>query len=404
MENELIIIRHGLFNLLENVHNPLAWAKFQRDLAKAIMQGEELKSNARDRDDRYLLSLHIKKCRFYGDALVWTQLNRHIIRQLYNSEARPPYLSNMSHVVENYLDMVDILANKNIFAFIPDLTNITNIADVVVLEDTEIPTLLELKGEMVYSILPKDHSALNKSSLIEKDKIRGRLQRQLGRMKDITDYLATGTSKSDSPLVGKLAISIDTEINHYWSQVEKAVTGAQNHKYQLISISDTHHIWAINNDNNCISTPPEILDNIPKGPSYTIGCHLNVLKNPSPHIMPPFNWDMSTECRYALMEGNVFVYHMIDFSALEGMSYENATIVKVTDDVKLGRKTIHIEVDGKIVKASSLNLYRIIYEFQNIESVAEILLQGAIKSLDGFEDFHLSFPGFDYETDNYKDE
>lgn len=243
MVEDLCNIRRGMFDLLEAVDDPISGGRFQRELASLIMRAEESKSIAANRVERARYGFHSQMCRSYGDAFVWNLLHRHTIRQLAGVEGRSPHLSGMHLVVERYLDLVERIAENGNFAFAPDLTNIIKVADVVAVNDPEVPVLLELKGELVYMTLPYDTPISEHATILGDRGVGGRLRRQLGKMDEIAEYLATGSVKPDSSSLEKQVIEVDTELGHYWPEVEEAVQGALDNQDHLVLISDLQRIW-----------------------------------------------------------------------------------------------------------------------------------------------------------------
>lgn len=382
MHEDLSHIRRHLFDQLDSVTSPTDAARFQRQLATTIMKAEDLKAKAMDRVERAIRGLDIQMCRSYGDAMVWNMLHPHTIRQLSNAEGRPPHLTSMSEVLEKYLTLVETLADNGIYAFVPDLTNTIRIGDVAVVVHHEVPMLLEMKGDLIYMQQPIDPRFTAASKPVELAKVGGRLGRQLEKMSDATEYLATGSVKPRSGGQEKRVLEVDVDITHYWHEVQEVTSGALENRDSVFILGDRHLLWATMSEPEDSNPPLKLLENVPDGTSCRIGCHLVALEECSPHVMPPYNWDLSSECRFALMEGDVVVNHLVDPSLMNGRRLGNATIIEAgVDDAETGAASTVVDVEGERIKLSGIHIYRMIYEFQNIDSVAEFMLKSASASV-----------------------
>ena len=226
----------------------------------------------------------------------------------------------------------------------------------------------------------------------------------MGKMSEATEYLATGSLKPNSGSMEKRALDVDSEIDHYWPQVEEAVQGALDQHDYIFRLNGRHRFWATMSEPGDSELPSELTDGIPQDVQLLVGCHLVALEDISPHVMPPFNWDMSSDCRFALMEGDVVVNNIIDLSLLEGHSYENATIIEAgVFDPDLGTDATFVDVDGEIVRMSSIHIYKMLYEFQKVDSVANFMLKSAIAAIELGNQYQAELDTENGETDMPKD-
>jgi hypothetical protein len=380
-DEELTEIRRELFDSLDSASTPKEVSNFQRYLTSVIKDSEGRKAQANDKKAKVAYGIHSGMCRSYGDALAWQLLHPHAIRQLSDLPKQPPpHLSGMKEVVEKYLVLVDRLADLGHYSFVVDLTNIIKVSDIAVVFDPEIPLLLEVKGDKVH-IIASDFILQKYPEYIIEGKFGGRIERQMNKIVDITRYLATNSGEGPYK---RRAITIMTQPEYYWDEVNEAINGAIKSDDCLVRISDRHWIYATRKEPeeiDFLDTLQHMIKRLPTNANLRVGCHLAPLESYQWHIAPPFNWHIDKEYRFALMEGSVSLFNFIDLSLLENHEYNGAVITEVSiSDSQLGDNATHIEFEGTIHTLSSIFLSRLIYGFETVESVANSMLESVIKS------------------------
>lgn len=374
-------IRRNLFDQLDSVSSPLDLASFQRELCKAIIQAEDLKANTDNKIEKSGYGLHIRMCRSYGDAMVWNLLDSHSIRQMKVHDIHPPHLSGMKEVVNKYLELIEITAEKGGLAIIPDLTNIVQVGDVILVNDSQAPMILEIKGDKIITTLFNKSETENDSNSINTKKVYGRLQKQLEKNRTITEYLFTDEKEIDNENFLLKAITINSELEHYWDKVDKVVRKALKANSSTSIISDGNLIWATTEEPEDFTLPKDITDVFNSDSIIRIGNQLTPLEEANPYIKTPFNWEVSKNVRFALMEGDVVLSNFVDISKLVGFTIENAKIMNVgITGPEFDDEMISVEIEDELIKYSPVILNRMVNGFMTLESVGKYILNGAIES------------------------
>ncbi|MCH2449837.1 MAG: hypothetical protein MK198_06780 [Gracilimonas sp.] len=372
-------IRRNLFEQLDSVSSPLDLAIFQRELCNAIFQAEGLKANTNNKIEKSNFGLHIRMCRSYGDAMVWNLLDSHSIRQMKVHDIPPPHLSGMKEVVNKYLELIEITAEKGGLAIIPDLTNIVQVGDVILVHDSQVPMILEIKGDKIITTLFNESE--NDSISINAKKVTGRLQKQLEKNRTITEYLINDEKEVDNGNFLLKAISGNSELEHYWDKVDSVVREALEANNSTCIVSEGNIIWATTEEPEDFILPKDISDVFNSDSIIRIGNQLTPLEEANPYIKTPFNWEVSKEVRFALMEGDVVLTNFVDISKLVGLTIENATILDVgISGPEFDDEMISVEVESELVKYSPVVLYRMVNGFITLESIGKFILNAAIDS------------------------
>ena len=380
---ELKEIRRNLFHSLDDAKTPKELCQFQKRLAVAIQNAEQRKAQAQDKSEKELYSIHNRMCRSYGDALAWRLLSPHTIRQLNSVEQHPPpNLSGMKEVIERYLFIVEQLANLGYVALVSDLTNLIKIADVIVPTQSEIPLLLEFKGERIYTV---SNWLLEKGAkLVPEEDLTGRLGRQMEKLMEVSRYLATGRRETHDGTKELRAVPVNTQVEYYWDEINRAVSDALENMDCVVKISNQQWIYATQRepeDLDPLSTMSQMIKEMPREAHLRIGCHLVPLENPQWYFDPPINWLLEKRIKFALMEGDISLFNFIDLSFLKGYSYKGAVIIQIgAYDPELGNDVVYVKYRNQTTKVSKNFILGMLYKFQTLESAVEEILESVISS------------------------
>ncbi len=220
--------RRTLFEALEGMSSITDHVAFQVRLAGEILSGEKLRPLLKNNKPRRLiLKDHLRRLHSYGDALAWTLLHPHAIRNLAKNDGCPPWLSNQEPALVHALETIKKLSEEGTPGIVCDLTNVLRIGDVV-FGDPEVPSIIELKS----SATP-DHR-----------KYLGRAGRQRSRMEGTTKYLAEGQAQVYGESHTRVVLESDHEAQYNWGAVQEVIDRANKDGAATLMLSDYQLLFA----------------------------------------------------------------------------------------------------------------------------------------------------------------
>lgn len=203
LEERLREIRYELYNKFNQVKNSIGFLDVQRDIASELIISEtHLCADAIDTDDKVIWQMHQDRLYALADALAWSVLHSHTIRQLAKYDSIRTSLVNQQDVFNNIVEKFAPHAKDSIYIF-ADITKCITIGDVIEVYDPESIAIHECKESQ-----PGQASFANI--------LRGRIGRQFSKAFWLQEYLNQGFGKlyrSDGVL--KVIEDDSVNINHF---------------------------------------------------------------------------------------------------------------------------------------------------------------------------------------------
>jgi len=323
---------------------------------------------------------HRRRLRNIGDAVAWTTLTAHAVRNLSTGRTTPPSLSNQGAAFEHVIETGRSLVEDGMTVIISDVTNCISTGDLLACGDPDAPFIIECKLS-----LPAPTSLM-----------QGRRGRQLSRGKAIGEYLKRNRGFVPGHQAEKVAFEIAHEPTHSWASVTAVVRAALSSGSGVES-GDREVIWAAR-DSSFI--PDEMEESFPPDSTVLIGCHSLLLCDEDlPHVSPPLTWPVEPDVAIALAELDVLLYHAIDPSLFVGHSTERARLCGVVT-LAGGGDGIAAEVDGTHTQLGPRFIADVLYGFETVQSAARHMLLGLERSEEELR--RLTSEGLPQETDARK--
>jgi hypothetical protein len=358
---DLRAARRTLFDALPISSDCLALMSFQRQVVEEILRSEA------ERGDSPAIGRHIHAVRSYGDCLAFQQLSTYALRQLRRNSGKPPDLSGQRAAFRLPLDLCAAANEAGVPAILCDATNVLRTGDVVLCRDPDLPDIIECKA----SQRAPDPRFLR----------QGRRGRQLARIEKVTEFLRTGKGQ----LFGDPRLRRTIELKHVpqfdFAPVDKMVSRALNHdpcaealnEYQVyvacilgeeVDYGDLLRSWSVG-----------------EGECVMIAAASEPLRDGWADIRPPAMWETSAECRWALMEGDVSLLHLVRANALVGIGRGDIKVVAAVPrpaDVEADTTWVYrLDVGDEPMFMSPSALYHMAYGHETLESCRERMLEAA---------------------------
>lgn len=348
--------RRGLFEQFMAVSGPNLAAEFQNDLAMAIMSAERCQLISISSSQRHCSSLlrdHIHMLRCYGDAMAWSALHPHAIRQLKKHGVRAANLCSQWDSFAGVLRIVQDIAETGVMAIASDLTHCLRLGDIVVVDNPDGPSIIECKQR-----LPRDGELL-----------LGRKGRQLSRIMGTSTYLHDGVALvhgDDSP---RLCIEASIESTVYWSYVEEAVRRRMSGNVAVLQPEPGHVLWA--GSANDTGIPDELTSALQGFRRIAIGSHLAFRDDDPPHMPPPLAWPIPSDQRWLLSEGEIQLISMIDVQQFTQQAQKYGRNLDV--DVKRYGLTIDTEFGEFLLSRRFID--DCLFNFHSISDTVDLIMQ-----------------------------
>ena len=331
--------------------SPQAAASFQRTLAESLLRAEAQLGRA-PRANREIVHEHIRLLRAHGDALAWTQLHPHAIRQFRKGGTRPQSLSSQRVAVEEVLAVVDDLASAGTLALVADLTCDLRLGDLVIVDDPEAPTIVECKRK-----LPPDNSVL-----------LGRRGRQAARLQGTAEYLHKGKAHLHGEVLTRLCIESGQQREPQWEMVRAAVDLALAQGVGNVSaIEAGSALWVQVEDE---PLPASLVDACRDFSAPIIGAHSRFLDEDAPLMPPPLAWPLCEEARWRLSEGGLAVVMIVDAARFSELAAKQGRTVRVLHPLAL-----EVVSNGVPYLASDRFIADCVYNFYSIADQVALLLE-----------------------------
>lgn len=360
--------RRRAFELFEVGSSPADHRRLQHHLADSILAAEAhrpaLESN---RANRYLLKDHMRRLRSYGDAIAWQTLHPHTIRQLGKNDGQPPILSHQLPALDMARQCLDFSTEKGITTIVADLTNIIRIGDLIVVGHPEYPQIIELKA-----------------SKVADDKRRlGRRGRQLSRMEGTIKYLRDGEAQvHGEPYVRKM-VEVDTHDEYNDQAVREVLENALRNATAEAKLADFHYVIAVSAKAE-IKYSNELVAEM-REESVFLGAHSRPLQECWAYFRSPMIWDLPPELRWALMEEDVSLCHLLFERALIGYSNADGKILAITEDVSDEAMSgfsgfFVVQIHDTVEHLPVSSIHRVIYSNETVDSYCRWLIEAGKKS------------------------
>lgn len=357
--------RRRLFDQMEKIDSPKSLLEFQLAIVEEIKKSERSANN--DETGEHKWHIHLLRC--YGDALAWELLHPHTIRNLAKNPSPPASLidqkDGLKHTIESAHDFTD----DGIPVLISDITNCLKISDLVLCNDPELPSLVECKG----------------GNFVPELSMRGRSGRQQSRAISVLKYLYDGKGKLYGESGSSTIIDINVDVKHTWDSVNQTVSKAIRTGFGFDISDESDIVWAFIDDDRYDNPPfptKELKNLAPKFKIPFIGCHLVPLDYANPRIPPPIVWPIYRDYKFALMEGDVVLMHLIDVEKFKKIVTKNGRVVEILRKRNvLDEYCFLVEIDGKRCRLSYCFLENVVYGYETIESSAKCIIETANKAL-----------------------
>jgi hypothetical protein len=299
--SELVAERRRLLDQWDAVDSPRKLLRIQERIAHQIRTAEaKLKAGQEDEDE---LRSHISQLRLYADGLAWQVLHPHVIRQLAKNPGKPPSLLGQGEAFENVLRSArDLFRQRRLPIVIADITNVIKIGDIIVVTHPEVPQIVECKTNLPH---PKHW-------------MEGRLGRQLSRLLGTAKYLAGQPVKVHGDNHVRVVVESQHKPERDWEAVRVCVDAALKHVEGSVQLSEHEFLWACREAQ--LSTVVERVGATARTLSQPVffGTSQGLLNMSDGLFPPPITWPLAPETRFALMERDVTLIHLVSASAFEG--------------------------------------------------------------------------------------
>lgn len=353
-------IRHALFDQMAMAESPEALFELQLAIATEIQESEKVANEDRTGEVKW----HMRLLRCYGDAIAWSLLYPHTIRQLAKNPSAPLHLSGQKGHLETTLQLAREYAQDGTLVLIADITNCIKVGDIIICDNPELPVIGEVKTRFV-----------------PEQSMQGRTGRQLSRMMSILKYLHEGKGKLFKEELTSVRIDISSEIEFSWHAVNQAVEEALHSGEGIGISSDSDIVWAFcdpkwtySDRNSYPEIPKRVRSLTSRFKTGCLGCHARLLEEPSPLIPPPLVWPIDHDSRFALTEAEVILYHFIDVNRFTKIETEYGQVVQILS-TKGEINGFTVEAKGQQCTLSNRFLTDVLYGFQTIESTARSMIE-----------------------------
>lgn len=353
--------RKSILTQMHRIRSAKALYEIQKKISEEIKNSE--KFIKKDASGEYKWNIHLLRC--CCDAIVWKLLQMHTIRQLMRNPSPPQSLSNQGEAFDLTLKAAKEYSDKGLPVIIADITNCIKIGDIIVCTDSEIPTIMECK----------------RGRHPPEKLMQGRIGRQFSRAMGTLEYLTHGQAKIFGESEGRVAFETTVDVKYNWKIINKTVKETLKKGVGFGVINNYDVIWALKNYDEDVYVPEEIKDLISKFKTPIVGCHIRAIEELEFLIPPPPAWPIDLECQIALMEGDVILFHMIDsdrFLQIEKPYGKIKAILSGKDSTK--EYCFVVKVKDHYKRLSSRFLDEVVYGYASIESIAEIMIEFALKS------------------------
>ncbi len=344
--------RERLFNQCVAVDSLADLLKVQLAIAKAIRGTEVLLAG--DRVNKSL-RFDIERLRLYADGLAWLFLHPHVIRQMAKNADVPKSLVNQGDAFDMVLASArEYFERLRVPVLISDITNILKIGDLVLVFSAEKPTIVEVKKRLPEA----DHL------------MQGRSGRQLSRAMSTMEYLHEGNAKLYGDDTHMYTIECKYKSARNWSTVEAACLEALRTGVSRVELSGNEVVLAYARGREEVVKSEAKKWN--RDSTVSLGTTLGVMNMRDGLFPPPVVWPISPRVRFALLEEDIVLMHLVDWSALECVRPNGDNI-----HMDSGTTPVHVVSGGNEYPLTLRFLYDVVYGFETALSCQEGLFEFA---------------------------
>ena len=363
--NDLKQERHRIFARCTSADSFHKLLVAQEAIALGILAAEKRLRDEDVTDKRADLKFHISRLRQYADGLVWSVLHPHAIANLAKNSDTPKTLlgqgESFFHVLESARHYFQQL---KVPVFIADITNVIKVGDLVIVTNTESPTVVECKQS-----LPKPEHLM-----------QGRIGRQISRSMATMEYLREGRGQPFGEKMHLLTVETTHKASRNWPALRTVCRKALRHGYSCLAISEFESLWGCSKVRQ-----PTVIDEIciwheQRGNSF-LGTSLGLIGGMDGRFPPPSVWPIPRKLRFAVLEEDVVVFHAVNVRALEKNNSAGKSIVFDDSGVSGGHSLI-VKLQEKEFPLSIRFVYDMVYGFETVESCIEGLFGFADSLLD----------------------
>lgn len=366
ISEQLLRERRRLLDEWDAVDSARKLLEIQEGIAGQIRDAERaIKDGSRDRDE---LVCHIRQLRLYADGLAWRVLHPHVIRQLAKNPSEPPSLINQGQAFDNVLRSArEHLREDGLPVLIADVTNIIRIGDLIVATHPEFPQIVECKSRLRH---PKYW-------------MQGRMGRQISRALGTLRYLSGKPTKVHGEDHVRHVVESQHKAERNWEAVATCVRAALNGGEGFVELSADELLWACRQgDLSKIVRRAGEVGRTLSSPVF-FGSSEGLLNMVNGLFPLPVVWPLAPESRFALMEREIVVVHLISAAAFDG-DYGECRVQVTREQAS----RVSVLLGGKEYRLGLRFIYDVLYGFETVQSCIRGLLTFArdLKDLHSRED------------------
>lgn len=360
-DQELQEARRALFEAFPRSPTPDDLLSFQRRLVHELLatEGERKQSGGEE------LREHIRMVRLYGDALAFQALSVYALRQLARNSGKPPSLSGQGPGFELALECCEVVNSQGVPALLADVTNVLKNGDLVLCVDSDAPQIVECKLSAVKDI---------------RFERQGRRGRQRARIESIQNFLLSGKGRFFGDDRDRQTVELSTTPRYNYHIVDGIIVRALNHQPSVSQTSEFELYSAALNGEQADSEPAIRAWGVTFGERLAIGGSSDPLRGAWPDIRPPLLWDLSDAARWALMEGDVGLVHVVRVDAFLGQRRGAVHVQRTIETSGLFPWSYEVIVDGEPLVVGPNMLLEVLYAHETIETASQRLLELAQKA------------------------
>jgi hypothetical protein len=125
-----------------------------------------------------------------------------------------------------------------------------------------------------------------------------------------------------------------------WVGLERVLQQASAHGNAHLELAPGEHLWAARPEQK-EDIEKEILELAAGGERHQLGTSLGLMNGTDGLYPPPTVWPISLELRFAVLERELLVWHLLAYASLEG-TYGEGSSIAITD----GTYPIVVTTDG----------------------------------------------------------
>jgi hypothetical protein len=321
---------------------------------------------------------HLRRVRQYGDALAFDALSRYSIRQLARNDGYPPALSGQGAGFDRVVETAAALSER-VTTLISDLTNVLKNGDVVICLGPDEPFIFEVKAA-----LPRQGYGR-----------QGRRGRQLARIESIGQFLETGRGRIHGDEKERRTLETSHTPIYNFTMIDELVGAALRDQPTAVNPS-AHEFCAAWRPGQSLKFAAAIeAIGSPDSRHFYLGSNDDRFPFDVSDLRPPLLWDVSPECRWALMEADVLITHGVVLEGFVGSEHQGHRIVGVTNvqgDIPWGLQVDVGEAEPVTVGAAAARDVAYLHETLESAAVGVVLVAQAFVAIVNAEEAETNSP------------